>query len=94
MGIIKQSQAAPKEQNMNDTDQSMIVADEKIDRDGNSWKREGVWIRSEHLGKMKVIGHFEKQSIQQIIDAALTQYIRANWDDSMAMKKMMKRSGY
>ncbi|MCK5128057.1 MAG: hypothetical protein KAR42_17505 [candidate division Zixibacteria bacterium] len=89
MAILRQ--APPK---VKTADKSMYIADEKIDRKGNAWKKQAVWIRGEYLGKMKVISHFEKKDTQQILDEALSIYINRHWNDSMAVKKMIQKSGY
>jgi predicted metal-dependent phosphoesterase TrpH len=94
MGIIKQEDIAKKATDQANPENSLYVADEKVDRNGNAWKKKQIWIRSEHLGKMKVLAHFEKKTTQVIIDQALEDYFRAHFDDSMAMKKMIKKSGY
>lgn len=70
----------------------MYVSDAKIDRDGVAWKKKGFWIREEHLGKLKVISHFQKKKTGELIDEAIAQYIRSSWDDSMAIEKMVKRA--
>ncbi len=94
MGVVKQSDVVQKNQKQDKPDSSMYIADEKVDRAGNAWKKKQIWIRTEHLGKMKVMAHFEKKKPQQIIDQALEEYFQSHFDDSMAMKKMVKKSGY
>ncbi|MEE9441528.1 MAG: hypothetical protein V3V99_02530 [candidate division Zixibacteria bacterium] len=89
MGIIKQEEfeknkSAP-------VDKTMYIADEKIDRKGQAWKKKSIWLRKEHLGKLEVISHFEKKPVQKLIDMAISEYLGNKWDNSMALKKMVKK---
>ena len=56
-------------------ERSIYFSDERIDREGNTWKRRSFWFRQEHLGKLKVIAHFQKKKTQVLIDRALRDFI-------------------
>jgi hypothetical protein len=90
MGFIKKEQLQSGNKNKS-TDKTMYIANEKIDRHGDAWKKSSLWIRKEHLGKLKVISHFKNKPILKLIDKALEDYIGKIWDNSMAIKKMVKK---
>lgn len=94
MGVIKREQVTPSNQADEKPEKSLYVSDERIDRKGNAWKKQTVFIRNEHLGKIKVIAHFQKKTIQDIIDIALKEYFQKHFDNSEAMQEMIKKSGY
>ena len=71
-------------------DRTIIVSDARIDRAGNEWKRKSVWFRQEHLGKLKVMAHFRDTKVEALLDQALDDYLNKNFDNSMAMKQMVK----
>ncbi len=70
-------------------EKSIYTTDAKVDKAGQSWKKKTVWIRQEHLSKLKMIGHFENKKTQQLLDEALSDYIANKWDNSMAMRKLV-----
>jgi len=74
------------------SEKSIIVSDARIDRVGNEWKRKNLWIKQEHLGKLKVMAHFQDTKIEALLDKAIDDYIKKNFDNSMAMKKMVEKS--
>lgn len=86
-GKDKKSQAVAEP-----SEKSIFVSDARIDRAGNEWKRKTIWLRQEHLGKLKVIAHFHGTKSEALIDQALADYVKANYDNSMAMKKMVKKA--
>lgn len=94
MGVLKREQVTPQKQESQKPEKSLYISDERVDREGNAWKKQTVFIRNEHLGKMKVMGHFKKKSVQDIIDSALNEYFKKHFDDSAAMQEMIKKSGY
>jgi hypothetical protein len=73
-------------------DRSIIVSDARIDRAGNEWKRKNLWVRQEHLGKLKVMAHFQDTKVEALLDKAVELYLRNNFDNSMALKQMIKKS--
>ena len=91
MAIIKHSEQKEKKQSEPD-DKSIIVTNSKIDRDGNGWEKKPFWFRQEYLGKLKALAHFENKSTQKLIDEALGEYIKKNWDNSKMMKKIVSKS--
>lgn len=89
MGILHTNEK-PGITDKSEADKSMYVSDAKIDRNGVAWKKKLLWIREEHLGKLKVISHFKNKNTSELVDEALSGYIRSSWDDSMAVEKMVK----
>ncbi len=73
-------------------DKSVYVSDARIDRAGNGWKRKSLWIRQEHLGKLKALGHFEGKTVPELLDRALSEFLAKEWDDSRAMKLVVGKS--
>jgi hypothetical protein len=74
------------------SEKSIIVSNARIDRAGNEWKRKPLWLRQKHLGKLKVMAHFHGSKLEALIDQALDDYIKAKYDNSMAMKEMVEKS--
>ncbi len=68
---------------------SVFFSNQRIDKQGRSWKKKSFWIRQEHLGKLKVMAHFKGKDIQVLLDRALKEYIAREYDESAAMKKMV-----
>jgi hypothetical protein len=89
MGILKKEELDKNKSSP--ADKSMYISDEKIDRKGQAWKKQSLWLRKEHLGKLEVISHFEKKSVQELIDKAVSEYLGNKWDNSMALKKMVRK---
>jgi len=90
MGIIKkadQKTAAPET-----AEKSIYISNVKIDRSGDGWSKKALWVRQEHLGKLKAIAHFEGKEVDDLIDTALHDYIEQKWDNSMAVKKLVRQS--
>ncbi len=73
-------------------ERSIMVSNARIDRAGNEWIRKSLWLRQEHLGKLKVMAHFHGSKTEALVDQALGEYIKKNYDNSMAMKKMVGKS--
>ncbi len=90
MGIIKKTE--PKPVSPEAVDKSIYISNVKIDRSGDGWSRKPIWIRQEHLGKLKAISHFEGKEIDDLIDFALQSYVAQKWDSSMAVKKLVRQS--
>lgn len=90
MAILRKTNKEEKKSNADALEQSIYSSDARVDRSGQSWGKKSVWIRQEHLSKLKMIGHFENKKTQQLLDEALTHYLAAKWDNSMAMRKMVK----
>ncbi|MCP4567807.1 MAG: hypothetical protein GY841_09545 [FCB group bacterium] len=82
---IKQKSGAPEK-----VEKSIYATNVRIDREGNPWQKKGVWLREEHLGKLKVIAHFEKTTTQNLIDMALGEFIKDKLDNSMAVRKLVE----
>ncbi|MEZ5358822.1 MAG: hypothetical protein R3F48_08300 [Candidatus Zixiibacteriota bacterium] len=93
MGVLKREQVMPQKQTEQKPDKSLYISDERVDREGHAWKKQSIFIRNEHLGKMKVMSHFSKKSVQDIVDSALADYLKNHFDDSAAMQEMIKKSG-
>lgn len=74
------------------SEKSIIVSNVRIDRAGNEWKRTPIWLRQEHLGKLKVMAHFHNTKLEALIDKALNDYVKANYDNSLALKKTVEES--
>jgi len=92
MPIIKWGTRPAKKKNQTEIDRSVYVSDAKVDREGAGWRKRSFWFRQEHLGKLKVIAHLKGCSAQDLIDEALTEYIHNSFDNSMAMKKAVRKS--
>ncbi|UCD17558.1 MAG: hypothetical protein JSV44_01240 [Candidatus Zixiibacteriota bacterium] len=90
MGIIKASKE--NQAGADEADRSIYVSNVRIDRSGRGWTRKSIWIRQEHLGKLKAIAHFEGKESENLIDEALTEYISKRWDNSIAVKKLVQQS--
>ncbi len=69
-----------------------MVSDARIDRAGNEWKRKNLWVKQEHLGKLKVMAHFQNTKIEALLDKAIEDFLTNNFDNSMAMRKMVEKS--
>ena len=75
-------------------DRSIMVSDARIDSAGTEWKRKHLWLKQEHLGKLKVMAHFQDTKIEALLDKAIEDYLKKNFDNSMAMENMvMKATG-
>ena len=81
-----------KDQDASVPDKSLYFSNERIDRDGNTWKHQGFWFRQEHLGKLKVIAHFQKKKTQVLIDRAVQEFIERNWEETGVVQEMVKQS--
>jgi len=92
MGIFESNKDKKNDDAADQSDRSIMVSDVRIDRAGNEWKRKSLWFRQEHLGKLKVMAHFHGTKIEALIDQALDDYLKRNYDNSMAMRKMVKKS--
>lgn len=90
MGFVKWK--SEKSEKSGTEDKSIYVSDVKIDRNGESWKKKSYWFRQEHLGKLKAISHFKGKTSQELIVQALEEYVKKNWDNSVAMKKMVSKA--
>jgi hypothetical protein len=73
--------------------ESVYFSQERIDRDGNAWRHRGFWFRQVHLGKLKVIAHFQKKKTQVLIDQAVQEFIDRHWDETGAVENMVKQTG-
>jgi len=73
-------------------DKSIYVSDSRIDKSGQAWKRKTLWIRQEYLTKLKAIAHFENKTTQLLMDQALEEYVSRRWDNSRAMKRLVKQA--
>jgi hypothetical protein len=92
MGAIIREKNGKQDTQGGVVDNSIYAADVKIDKTGVSWKKKTFWFRQEHLGKLKVIAHFENTTISELIDTALVEFVREKMDSSMAIKKLVKQS--
>ena len=92
MGIFENKKEQKTSEAADQSEKSIIVSDARIDRVGNEWKRKNLWIKQEHLGKLKVMAHFQDTKIEALLDKAIDDYIKKNFDNSMAMKKMVEKS--
>ncbi len=93
MSIIKcaDNKKKTKKEEEISADKSIYVSNVKVDKKGCGWEKKSFWFRQEHLSKLNAISHFEKKSIQKVIDEALTEYIKKTWDNTKAMKKMVAK---
>jgi hypothetical protein len=89
MAIIKGSQTKQDQPAESTPEESIYVSNTKIDKDGETWTRNAVWLRQEHLNKLKVIAHFQNKSIELLIDGALDDYCNRIWDNTMAREKLV-----
>ena len=92
MGIFESKKEQKTNESIDQSENSIIVSDARIDRAGNEWKRKNLWIKQEHLGKLKVMAHFQETKIEALLDKAINDYLKKNFDNSMAMKKMVKKA--
>ncbi len=92
MGFIKKGQKAKEDSAIAPIDRSVMISNARIDRAGNEWKRKSLWVRQEYLGKLKVMAHFQETKTEALLDRALGEFIQKNFDNSMAMKKMVAQS--
>lgn len=90
MAIIKGTPVKPDQPAGNTSEESIYVSNSKIDKDGEAWTRNAVWLRQEHLNKLKVIAHFQNKSVEQLIDGALNDYCNRVWDNTMAREKLVE----
>lgn len=91
MGILKKAMGIKDESDEEILDKSIYISNEKVDKAGNSWRKKSFWFRAEHLGKLKVISHFEGKTAEKLIDLALASYIRDKLDNSQAVKKLVAK---
>lgn len=73
-------------------DKSVYVSNARIDRAGVEWQKKSIWLRGEYLGKLKVMAHFQDTKLEVLVNKALAEFLAANYDNSMAMKKMVAKS--
>lgn len=92
MGILGNKKDQQTSDSADQADRSIIISDVRIDRTGTEWKRKSLWFRQEHLGKLKVLAHFQDTKIEALLDKAIDDYLKKNFDNSMAMKKMVKNA--
>ena len=88
MGIFGSKKDQQTGDSANQADKTIMVSDVRIDRAGTEWKRKNLWVKQEHLGKLKVMAHFQDTKIEALLDKAIDDYIKKNFDNSMAMKTM------
>lgn len=91
MSIIKWADKKEKKQ-IQTSDKSIYVSNVKIDKKGQGWEKKTFWFRQDYLAKLKGVAHFEKKSMQLVIDEAIGDYIKKTWDNTRAMKKMVSDS--
>ena len=89
MAIIKSSQVKQDQPAEGAPEKSIYVSDSKIDKDGEAWTRKSVWLRQEHLNKLKVIAHFQNKNMEQLLDGALSDFVNRIWDNTMAREKLV-----
>ncbi|MDH3890043.1 MAG: trafficking protein particle complex II-specific subunit 120 [candidate division Zixibacteria bacterium] len=89
MAIIKGSQLKSDQPTDGTPEQSIYVSNSKIDKEGEAWTRQAVWLRQEHLNKLKVIAHFQNKTIEQLLDGALGDFVNRIWDNTMAREKLV-----
>ena len=89
MAIIKGSQVKQDQPAEDAPEQSIYVSNSKIDKDGEGWTKQAVWLRQEHCNKLKVIAHFQNKSIEQLLDGALGDFVNRIWDNTMAREKLV-----
>ena len=92
MTIIKGSPVKPDQPAEGPSEASIYVSNSKIDKDGEAWTRGTIWLRQEHLNKLKVIAHFQDKSVELLIDGALNDYVNRIWDNTMAREKLVSTS--
>ncbi len=92
MGIFGSDKNKKKDGSGETSENSIIISNARIDRAGNEWKRKSVWFRQEHLGKLKVMAHFRNTRVEALLNQALEEFLKKNYDNSMAMKEMVEKS--
>lgn len=90
MAIIKGSQVKMDQPEEGAPEKSIYVSDSKIDKDGEGWTRKTVWLRQEHFNKLKVIAHFQKKNLEQLLDGALGDFVNRIWDNTMARERLVE----
>ena len=90
MAIIKGSQVKMDQPEEGTPEQSIYVSNSKIDKDGEAWTKQTVWLRQEHCNKLKVIAHFQNKSLEQLLDSALGDFVNRIWDNTMAREKLVE----
>ncbi len=100
MSILRQKQkktkVAEELQSMKEAQpqvaKSIKFEKEKVDRDGNAFKKTSYWLRKDHLNKLKVIAHFEDLSTEELVNKALGEYVAQAFDKSQVLKKLVTES--
>ena len=92
MGILKRTKEKFNAGENSQDDKSIYVHNVRIDKNGETWQRKAFWIREKHLGKLKVIAHFQGKAMQDVLDTAIESYIKDHWDSTSAMKKLVGKS--
>lgn len=90
MAIIKASQFKTDQPKEGSPEKSIYVSNSKIDKDGEAWTKQTVWLRQEHCNKLKVIAHFQNKSIEQLLDGALGDFVTRIWDNTMARERLVE----
>ena len=93
MAVIKQPTIVKKDGKPETVEKSVYTGNVRIDREGKTWQKKGVWLREEHLGKLKVIAHFENSPIDKLIDRALETFVSGKLDNSIAIRKLVTSEG-
>lgn len=92
MAIIK---AGPPKMDQPDSaapDQSIYVANTKIDKNGVAWIRKPIWLRQDYVNKLKVISHFQGKTTQQLLDSCLGELVNRVWDNTAAREEMVGKA--
>ena len=90
MAIIKGSQVKQDQPAEDTPEQSIYLSNSRIDKDGEGWLKQTVWLRQEHCNKLKVIAHFQNKSIDLLLDGALGNFVNRIWDNTMAREKLVE----
>lgn len=90
MVVIKASQVKIDQPEDGAPEQSIYVSNSKIDKNGEAWTKQAVWLRQEHLNKLKVVAHFQDKDLEQLLDSALGDFVNRIWDNTMAREKLVK----
>lgn len=90
MAVIKASQVKIDQPEEGAPEKSIYVSNSKIDKNGEAWTKQAVWLRQEHLNKLKVIAHFQDKNLEQLLDDALGDFVNRIWDNTMAREKLVK----
>lgn len=92
MAIIKGAKVEQDQSDVEAPEQSIIVSNSRIDKNGVAWIKKPIWLRQDYVNKLKVISHFQGKTTQQLLDSCLGELIKRVWDNTAAREEMVGKT--